>query len=233
MNVMRYWFSKFAVSAAFAILAGVLSASVAAQTVVDKTVATVSDGLRVELITLSDLKWQLALQPGKPVDPPTQSDLEEVLQRVIDQRIFLLEAERLPRNAPTEAEIAAEIAKLLTYFPSTAEFERRLRAVGFSSISDDNFERIVAQRLAIEKYLDFRFRSFVVITRTDESEYYENYYVPEFRRNNPGRVVPELDAARNEINERLREERVAENIETFVDDARRRVEIVTLSDIGN
>jgi hypothetical protein len=230
---MRYYFRKMAVTAALTVLFGVLVADVGAQTVVDKTVATVSDGLRVELITLSDLKWQLALQPGKPVDPPTPSDLEEVLQRVIDQRIFLLEAERLPRNAPTEAEIAAEIAKLLTYFPSTAEFERRLRAVGFSSISDDNFERIVAQRLAIEKYLDFRFRSFVVITRTDESEYFEDYYVPEFRRLNPGRVVPEIDAVRADINERLREESVAENIETFLDDARRRVEIVTLSDIGN
>ena len=35
-----------------------------AQTVVDKTVATVSDGVRTELITYSDLLWQLALQTG-------------------------------------------------------------------------------------------------------------------------------------------------------------------------
>ncbi len=230
---MRYLLRKLYAFAFFGLFFSLAAIAVSSQVVVDKTVATVSDGLRTELITLSDLKWQLALQPGKPVDPPTQADLEETLQRVIDQRIFLLEAERLPRNAPTDTEIAAEIAKLLTYFPSTAEFERRLRAVGFTSISDDNFERIVAQRLAIEKYLDFRFRSFVVITRTDESEYYDNYYVPEFRRNNPGRVVPQIDAARADINARLREESVAENIETFLDDARRRVEIVTLSDIGN
>lgn len=202
--------------------------SLSAQTVVDRTLATVSDGVRTQLITLSDLRWQLALQPGKPLDPP-QIDLDEALRLVIDQRILALEAERLPRNAPTEAEITAEIAKILTYFPSTAEFERRLRAVGFSSVSDDNFERLISQRVAINNYLDFRFRSFVVITREDEERYYNDTFVPEFRKNNPGQVVQAFDRVRPVINETLREETVAANIDSFLENARRRVEIVMLN----
>ncbi len=200
-----------------------------AQTVVDRTLATVSDGVRRELITLSDLRWQLALQPGKSLDPPAQIDLDEALRLVIDQRILALEAERLPRNAPTTSEITAEIAKILAYFPSTAEFERRLRIVGFSSVSDDNFERMIAQRVAINSYLDFRFRSFVVITREDEEQYYNQTYVPEFRKNNPGQVVQGLDRVRAVINESLREETVAANIDSFLEDARRRVEIIMLN----
>jgi hypothetical protein len=191
--------------------------------------ATVGDGVRTELITLSDLRWQLALQPGKPIDPPAQNDLDEALRLVIDQRILALEAERLPRNAPTEAEITAEIAKILAYFPSTAEFERRLRIVGFSSVSDDNFERLISQRVAINNYLDFRFRSFVVITREDEERYYKDTFVPEFRKNNPGHVVQAFDRVRPVINENLREETVAANIDSFLEDARRRVEIVMLN----
>lgn len=200
-----------------------------AQTVVDRTLATVSDGVRTQLITLSDLRWQLALQPGKQIDPPSQADLDEVLRLVVDQRILTLEAERLPRNAPTEAEITAEIAKILAYFPSTAEFERRLRIVGFSSVSDDNFERLIAQRVAINSYLDFRFRSFVVITREDEEQYYNQVYVPEFRKSNPGQVVQVFDRVRPVINENLKEETVAANIDSFLEDARRRVEIVMLN----
>ena len=42
-----------------------------AQETVDKTVATVSDGVRTELITYSDLLWQLALQPDSPLNPAT------------------------------------------------------------------------------------------------------------------------------------------------------------------
>src|SRR6476619_6573783 len=72
---------------------------VAAQTVVDKTVATVSDGVRTELITFSDLRWQLALQPNVSLASATSVDYERALQLLIDQRLFALEAERIPRTA--------------------------------------------------------------------------------------------------------------------------------------
>ncbi len=196
-----------------------------AQIIVDRTMAVVADGVRTELITLSDLKWQLALQPRKAIDPPSQADLDESLRVVIDQRIFALEAERLPRNAPTAAEIQDEVAKILAFFPSTAEFERRLRLVGFSSVNDENFERLISKRLAIEKYIEFRFRSFIVVTRDEEELYYNTIYAPEFRRNNPGRVVPDLEASRAPISQRIVEEKVSTNIESFLDQARLRIDV--------
>ncbi len=200
-----------------------------AQKTVDKTVATVSDGLRTELITYSDLRWQLALQPNVQLTPSSSEDLNTALQLLINQRIFALEAERLPRSAPTDKEIEAEILRVLTQFPSTAEFEKRLRAVGFESIKDDNLERLISQRIAIEKYLDFRFRSFIVNTPEDESKYYNNTFVPDFRRRYPGLVIPTLDEKRMKIANVLTEEKVVVNIEAFLDDAKRRVEVVILS----
>jgi len=197
------------------------------QVVVDRTVATVSDGVRTELITYSDLLWQLALQPGVPLEPPRQEDLRRALQLQIDQRIFALEAQRLPRAAPTEKEISDKIAELLTFFPSTAEFERRLRTVGFDSVRDDNFEGIIAQRIAIEKYLDFRFRSFVVVTADDETTYYRETWVPEFKRRNPNAIVPELGRVRTDVVAQVTEARVARNIEQFLEEAKRRVTIAT------
>src|SRR3954470_10761165 len=101
------------------------------QEVVDKTVAVVSDSARTELITYSDLKWQLALQPGPQLENPTSDELKQALQILINQRIFALEAERLPRAAPTDKEIADKIAETMSHFPSMAVFEARLRQVGF------------------------------------------------------------------------------------------------------
>ena len=75
-----------------------LSAIVAGQQMVDKTVATVSDRSRTELITYSDLRWQLALQPNVSIEPPSSEDLNRALRLLIDQRLFALEAERLPRD---------------------------------------------------------------------------------------------------------------------------------------
>lgn len=199
------------------------------QTVVDKTVATVSDGIRTELITYSDLRWQLALQPNVELSPPSSEDLNNALQLLINQRIFALEADRLPRPAPDDKEIEAEIKRVLTQFPSTAEFERRLRIVGFESVKDGNLERIIAQRISIEKYIDFRFRSFIVNTPEDESKYYKDTLVPNFRRRFPGLSPPTLDEKRAEIDGLLTEAKVVVNIEAFLDDAKRRVEVVILS----
>jgi hypothetical protein len=203
----------------------------AAQQMVDKTVATVSDGGRTELITYSDLKWQLALQRNTPIDPPSSEDLNRALRTLIDMRLFALEAERLPRDPPSKTEINAMISDLVKQFPTPREFEQRLKSVGFKSVSDPNFEHIIAQRIAVEKYLTFRFRSFIVITAEDEAQYYRNVWVPEFQRLNRGRIVPPLEEHRAEIVTALTEERVAQQIETFLDEAKRRAEIVILSPV--
>jgi hypothetical protein len=208
------------------------SAKTDAQIVVDKTVATIGDGVGdPELITYSDLLWSLALQPGVPLNPPTSEDLNRALQLLINQRLFALEAERVPRTAPTQAEIDAEIKRVLAQFPSTAEFEKRLRIVGFDSVRDENFERMMAQRVAIEKYIDFRFTSFIVITPEDEAKYYRDIYVPEFRRRNPGLLMPTLDELRPRLNKILTEQKKAGDIERFLDFSKRRSEIIVLSEV--
>lgn len=219
----------FVFSLIFAVFA-VSASKTNAQTIVDKTVATIGDGVGdPELITYSDLLWALAMQPNISINPPSSEDLNRALQLTINQRLFALEAERIPRTAPTQEETDAEIKDVLAQFSSTADFESRLRLVGFSSVKDENFQRIMEQRVAIKKYLDFRFRSFVVITPEDETKYYRETYVPEFRRRNPGLLMPTLDEKRKEINSFLTEEKVEAEIDRFLDFAKRRNEVIILS----
>lgn len=200
------------------------------QEVVDKTVATVSDGSKTQLITYSDLIWQLALQPGVPLDPPRSVDLNQSLETVINQRIFALEAERLP-YAPSEKEISNKIIETLAHFPSPAVFEARLKQVGFDSIKDSAFESLMAQRLRIDKYVSFRFGSFVVVTPEEEAKYYRDTYLPDFRRRSPGVVVPSLEEKRREIRSILETQKIAASIERFLDEAKRRVHIEILIEV--
>jgi hypothetical protein len=202
-----------------------------AQDVVDKTVAVVSDSSRSELITYSDLLWQLALQPGTPLDPPRSEDRTQALQLLIHQRRFALEAERLPHVAPTDAEVNQKIADIVSYFPSPAAFEARLKAVGFDSVQDEAFQHIIAQRVAIDNYVDFRFGSFIVITPDDEARYYRSVFVPEFRRNSPGSIMPSLEEERKNINQILTREKTASSIDAFIDEAKRRSTIEILSEV--
>jgi parvulin-like peptidyl-prolyl isomerase len=202
-----------------------------AQEIVDKTVATVSDGVGTpELITYSDLLWALALQPNVSLNPPSSEDLNAALQLIINQRLIAIEAKRLP-GSPSDEEIDNEIMRVLANFPSTAEFEKRLRIVGFDSVKDDNFERMMRERTKIEKYIDFRFRSFVVITPEDEARYYREVFTPDFRKRFPGLLMPSLDEKRADINKILSEEKVASDIESFLDEAKRRADIVILSEV--
>jgi len=121
---------------------------------------------------------------------------------------------------------------LLAEQPAHWEAVRRRAFRGiFTSVKDPNFQRIIVDRLAIEKYLDFRFRSFIVITPEDEAKYYRDVFVPDFRRRYPGVLVPGLDEKRPEIRGTLTEEKVASAIEAFLDDAKRRVQIVILNSV--
>src|SRR5262249_15501395 len=86
-----------------------LSASALAQTVPDKMVATVTNGSRAtpDLITYSDLVWQLALEPSRPVpDHPSSAELSHALRLLEDQLLILQEARKLP-SADTPEGIAA------------------------------------------------------------------------------------------------------------------------------
>ncbi len=225
-----FYLRPFSLITAFLVIFGAML-PVSSQEIVDKTVAVVSDGNRTELITYSDLMWQLALQPGAPLDPPRSDDLNRALQTMINQRLFALESQRLPRDAPSKAEITRKISETVAFFPSPAVFQARLRQVGFDSVSDEAFEDLISRRLSIEKYIDFRFGSFVVVTADDEARYYRDVYVPEFRRKTPDLLLPSLDESRNEIRGTLTRQRIATAIETFLDEAKRRVNIEILFEV--
>lgn len=231
MSVRSINFEMIVKPALLTVLFLALSVGLRAQEIVDKTVAVVSDSARLELITYSDLLWQLALQPNTPLAPPASENLNQALQLLINQRLFALEAKRLPRVQPTEAEINQKINDILSFFPSPAVFEARLKTVGFDSVRDPAFQRIIAERVAIDKYVDFRFGSFIVVTADEEANYYRDVFVPNFRRRSAGQLLPALDEVRKEINQTLIQQKTAAGIERFLDEAKRRVEIEVLIEV--
>jgi hypothetical protein len=210
-----------------AILVLAIVSPCAAQQVVDKMVATVNaTGVKTDLITYSDLMWQLALQPNTPLDNPNSTDLNRALRLLIDQRLILQEAEKLPTIVPTPAEITAARNELAQNFRTQEEFQERLRRVGLTS---ERLDEIVEQRLKMEKYLDFRFRNFVVISEKEITDYYTQVYVPRFKQRSPGRIVPTLEQSKAEIETILVEAKIESDTDAFLGSARERAEIVILS----
>lgn len=197
-----------------------------AQRVVDKMVATVNAGVRTDLITYSDLMWQLALQPNTVLDNPTSEDLNRALRLLLDQRLILQEAEKIPTIVPTQKEVSDARDELARQFATPLEFQQRLQRVGLTS---EKLDEIIEQRLKMEKYLDFRFRNFVVISQKEMADYYRDIYVPRLRARSPGRIVPPLEQVRDEIEKTLMETKIESEMDSFLDTARERAEIVILN----
>ncbi|HEU4595267.1 MAG TPA: hypothetical protein VFS10_09005 [Pyrinomonadaceae bacterium] len=193
--------------------------------IVDRMVAVINGR---ELVTYSDLLWQLALQPDAPLDNPRPEDLRRALNTLIDQRLIAQEAEKLPSVAPTGEEVNAEITRIIRdYFPSQAEFYRRLSRVGLGENSEQ-LREIVQDRVVIRKYLDFRFRSFTVVTPQEVEAYYRDVFVPRRRRQSPGTIIPTLAEASAQIQSELVESKIESDISAFLDDARAAAEITIL-----
>jgi hypothetical protein len=195
--------------------------------VVDKMVAVINGR---ELITYSDLLWQLALQPDVPLDNPRSEDLNRALQLLIDQRLISQEAEKLPTIAPKAEEVQAEIADLISRFPTREQFYARLARVGLGQDSEQ-LREIVRQRVAINNYLEFRFRSFTIVTPQEVADYYRDVYLPRLRRQSPGRIIPKLEEVSREIERELIESKVESDTDAFLEDARAGAEIVILSPV--
>ena len=196
-----------------------------AQEVVDKMVAVINSR---ELVTYTDVLWQLALEPGVPLERPRAEELNHALEVVINQRLLLQEAEKLPTIAPKPEEINAAIRDLISRFPSQADFYQRLARVGLGEDSEQ-LREIIRQRVAINNYVNFRFRSFTVVTPQEEAAFYRDVFVPRFRRQSPGRLVPALEAVRADISRELTEARIESDLDAFLDEARARAEITILS----
>lgn len=207
-----------------------------AQAVSDKTVATVTNGARAnpDLITYSDLVWQLALEPARAApERPTSEELNQTLKRVEDQLLILQEARKLPLAQTPDAQkefdqmVSDRRTELIQAFGSRARLEERMSRVGLTS---DQLDAILRDRVTIERYLDFRFRAFVLVSAQEITDRYEKTYRSQ---RNSGKLVPTLEQARDAIERDITEEKIAEEIGKFVDNLRDQpgTEIVILNPV--
>src|SRR5437660_207751 len=208
-----------------------------AQTVTDKMVATVTNGSRAtpDLITYSDLVWQLTLEPSTPFSAkPSSEQLNKALRTLEDQLLILQEARKLPpANNPEarqkfEDQVKQKRDQLVQGIGSRALFEERMKSVGLTA---EQLDAILRDRVTIENYLDFRFRAFVLPPSAREiSDRYNQDYG---RLRNTGRIVPTLEQVRDRLEHDLTEEKIESEIDKFVDNLREQpgTEIVVLSPV--
>lgn len=191
------------------------------QKVVDQILTLVND----EVITRIDLLWSLAMDPQapNPANGVNADLLRQKLDVMIDQKLITQEATRIPTTDVTQEEVDAKQKALIATFPTQAAFLERIQAVGLTA---EKLEELLRQRILIEKYVAFRFESFVFVTDQEVQEYYEQKLVPRLKAG--GEVPPPLGKVSDMIRTLLKEEKKGGELERWLTSARQRAEILSL-----
>jgi hypothetical protein len=197
--------------------------------IVDQILVLVND----DPVTRTDLLWRIALDPQAP-SPAEQisSDLlDRELEGLLNERLIAQEAARLPGAEVTAEEIAQKRAELIRRFSSEAAFRQRVASVG---LTPERIDEILRQRILIERFIEFRFRAFVLVTDADIQKYYDGEFARRMRE--VGEVRPPLDAmlekgtVRDQIRELIRQEKIGQEYDRWLTTARQRADIVVLAE---
>src|SRR5215510_808073 len=198
------------VSAFVAILIALPRVAVRAETI-DQILTLVNE----EPITRLELLWSIAMDAGapNPAGPISSDLLARKLDVMIDEKLISQEAARIPSVDITREEIDKKRAELIKSFPSEAQFRERVGSVG---LTPQKLDELLRQRILIDRFVDFRFRSFVLVTTQEIQQEYERNFVPEMRRR--GQIPPGLDqrlekgTVREQLSERLKEKKIEDEI---------------------
>ncbi len=140
----------------------------AAQDLVDRVVAVVNG----QPITLSEAVETVALQPH--VEPaPT---LAEAVETLIEARLMETEARRYPMGPVPADEIEATLRALRDRFASDAAYRAALLRLG---IREDYLRKRIERELAVDRYIERRFRPLVRVSQREIEDYYRTTLLPD------------------------------------------------------
>jgi hypothetical protein len=163
--------------------------------VVDRIAASVAG----QVVTVSDIRRQIRISAflEKAVPDYSSANLRRAAALLVDQALIRREAElsRYPAAPNQEIESAlGEFAESLG-MDKAAMFAAALE-IGFS---EQEMRDQAAWRLTLIHFVDYRFRPGVQVGEADVANYYNNVFLPQFRKLSPVATPPTSDAVRGRI----------------------------------
>ncbi len=185
---------------------------------VDRVVAVVGD----EVITLTDLRWQIALHnyPQPTTEAQKHQLYRDVLDQLINQHLIARDISKTPFIEVSEDELNKFFEDYVQRFGSREKLGERLRELG---MTETDLRRILRRELAVNKFIELRFEPFVIILPDDIQDYYRGEYVPELKKKDL--PVPDLSVVRETIRQILTVRRTTAQLEDWVQNARSRAQI--------
>ncbi len=207
-----------------------LSAFQADSQVVDRMVAVVNK----QIIMQSELE-QVArvelLLGGRPLGQLTDTEMHDVLKRMIDQDLLQQQISQSAIPEITAEEIAAQLHDARSQIPgaeSDLKWQAMLAAYG---VSEQDVARQLAAQVRILRFIDLRFRGLVNVDKTEIATYYQEKFLPELRQRGLP-ATPLTDEVSRTIEKIVVEERIGKLQDELVNSLRSQAHIEEMSAAG-
>lgn len=161
--------------------------------VIDKIVAVVNG----QIITLSDIRLEHDIQAV--LGDPSSTD-EELLKSMIDRALLEAEMAQFPSLDVSDDEVIDRMKEI----PD-------LRGVAPAAVRN-----AIIQKLQRRKYLDLRYRQFIVVSSEEIEKEYDTIFVPEAVKR--GITVPELKTIEGDLRMILFEKKVSQEVDESLRD---------------
>lgn len=181
----------------------------------------VSVGNRV--ITESEIKRHARLTAFLNREQPDLSPAgrRRTAERLVEQKLVARELEAVRYPSPPDSEAAAMMEELRKRYPDEAAWRTALAECG---IAEEDLRAHLQWQLRFLRFIDMRFRAGVQVTEEDVRAYFDKTIRPLAAEANPG-TAPSLEQYREQIEEKLAGERVDQDVERWLQAARRRTRV--------
>jgi len=195
------------------VLAGMLCLGPSAHRaeVIDRLVAVVNR----QIITLGDVEQELKMQVVGPtagvlagVSSSQQERMsqEVVVQRLIEQTLIREQIQQFPGLEIDDEQVESQVASVEKKAGGAEKLAEMKIDIG--ALRDR-----LRWQLQVMKFIDYRFRQFVVVDTKEIEAYYQNQFLPELQKRN---AVPAPALA--DVEERIRKIVTEEKLNTQVDE---------------
>jgi peptidyl-prolyl cis-trans isomerase SurA len=197
--------------------------------VVDRAIAVVNG----HLVTWSDLDEQMrfeALENGRPLKELTDADRRAAFDRLVQDWIL---RDQMQGTVPaTDADVDARIASLRAALHMDAGSEggdaKWVATLNSYGLSMDELRALAANQLEILRFLEFRVRPLVRVSRQEVEEYYTQTLAPQVRAQ--GQTPEPEEQVSAKIRELLEEQKMNQEMRKWLDTMRSQSRVQVLWD---
>ena len=196
---------------AWSLAVGMLACAAGDAEVMDRTIAVVNG----HLVTWSDLDEQMrfeALQNQRALKDLTADERQTAFDHLVQN--WILRDQMQGMFPAADEDVEARIADLRTAWhleKDSAKWDATLQSYG---LSGDELQKLMANQLEILRFLEFRVRPLVRVSRQEVEDYYKNTLTP--RVEAQGQTPEPLPTLAPKIRELLVQQKMNQELEKWI-----------------